>query len=1517
MRVAFAAGLVLLLSAAAAASPLHDTDLVLHGRWVRGAEATAWLRVTGATTLDDAAPVAGATVTLAVVPAGTGKPIPVAEATTAADGVARVRFRVPTTLAAGSARLIATTRSRLGADTLERSIEITQPTVLHLRTDRPVYRAGQILRWRTTMLGGADAHPRTGEPVDVEVRDPRGTAIWRGRVTTDAAGMGIGEVPLGDDLTFGTYTLSARAAEAQSTERVEVRDFVLPPYEASITVDAKLPVEPGAKVTGHVVARHTYGAPVAGRVALKGLGGGDLDKGGTFAFTARAPRDGTPLTLSAEITDGAGRRREATLEVPVRADALELAVVPDRALVAGARASVTVITTDGAGEFVPTRVWVRFAGRPRIEKITDGAARVPVDLAADEGQLAVEVGAVAADGRVARRELTWDVEQRGRSVAVQDGVVAEGQPIALDGAWPDATGPLVAVLLRKGAPVAQAPVVRTASGTITATLVAPTGVFGLATVRVVGAGWDRATGADDTGVASASVYLVPARLAITVDAATRHAPGSDAKIGVTVRDARGKPVAGVGVAASVVDERVLALGERRPDLTEVLARLDVATAEEAGLTFASLLARPEPRARLALGALLAALPPDRAPPAVRVAAAERFRAELRRIERARTLVEPLLEIEPTLGVRDARGAWSFRPALDGLLERAGATPAERITPWRQATAWTYAHRLDPAWTFDALAPGIAERRLAALEERLSRGGRELRVLAAARPGDVLATLLARRRVEPWMIVDPWVTTVRVEPLADRIDVVSAGPDQRFGTADDLRREDVFHQLGGYGLVGYGEGGGGYGSGEGGVLGGRVASSPNVAFGAPISPLEAAVRERFDETVLWTAGLRTDAQGSATLTVPLADSITGWQVAIEAVSGGGAVGTALAHLETYLAVHVDADPPARLTTGDTIDIPVVVSNHGTSARTFSITPDVRGALTANTGPIKVTVPAGEVRAAHVPVRAIAAGTGSLELALTDGGRRVDAVRRTIPVDPPGALVRTAESAPADRPLAFQVPATVAPGSVNGRVRLFRGALDQAQDGLEDLLQEPHGCFEQTSSTTYPNLLVLDVLGTRTGADALRARARELVGKGYQRLISYEVEGGGFSWFGDAPANQVLTAYGLLEFVDMARVYPVDDELIARTRAWLVSKQHADGSWSPDASFLHDWSAVQGKVSTTAYLAWALAEAGQRGKPLERALTYLRNNATTLDRSPYLLSLWAAAEAAAAARPAVPLARLARHARTKGDTLGWTAGGQTLFYASGTAADVQVTSLAAMALGQTGDADRAKRALAWIWDAREGGGWGETQGTVLALRAAARAVRPAPLTGTARVRVDGKLAGTVDLAAIAVPTVELPANLDVGPHTITIEGVPAGALTAELRVSYREATIPVAQSAGLTVALTTDDEPIKIGARTQLAVTVTNPGKQIVAMPMVVIPVPPGFRADPMTLRGLKTQVSRVEESGTEVRLYLDHLDPSQRKTFTLQWEATTRAQVLQRPAVAYAYYDPKTRASSAALSLSAD
>ena len=93
--------------------------------------------------------------------------------------------------------------------------------------------------------------------------------------------------------------------------------------------------------------------------------------------------------------------------------------------------------------------------------------------------------------------------------------------------------------------------------------------------------------------------------------------------------------------------------------------------------------------------------------------------------------------------------------------------------------------------------------------------------------------------------------------------------------------------------------------------------------------------------------------------------------------------------------------------------------------------------------------------------------------------------------------------------FAIPADTLPGSESLRLKFYPSRFSEIVEGLDSVFQAPYGCFEQTSSTTYPNVLVFDYM-KRTGrlTPEIEIKARKYINAGYQRLLTFEVPGGGF-------------------------------------------------------------------------------------------------------------------------------------------------------------------------------------------------------------------------------------------------------------------------------------------------------------------------------------------------------------------------------------------------------------------------
>ncbi|MCA9118234.1 MAG: hypothetical protein KDA79_24350, partial [Planctomycetaceae bacterium] len=376
--------------------------------------------------------------------------------------------------------------------------------------------------------------------------------------------------------------------------------------------------------------------------------------------------------------------------------------------------------------------------------------------------------------------------------------------------------------------------------------------------------------------------------------------------------------------------------------------------------------------------------------------------------------------------------------------------------------------------------------------------------------------------------------------------------------------------------------------------GQVSSS--IPEAKPAKPVR--VRRSFPETLLWRPELITNEQGRLEIDVQLADSITTWQLSASAVSATGRLGATQQPVQVFQPFFVDLNLPVALTRNDVVTVPIVVYNYLDAPQTVELTINrdewyvPLGDQQENV--LQVELQPREVRSLEYPLKAVRVGRHMLEVTAR-AGEAADALRKEVTVDSDGIKVEQVASGSLDDPATLEVlvPADAIEGSVSAVLKLYPSRFSELLEGMEGIFRRPSGCFEQTSSTTYPNVLALDYL-KRTGQQLpeIEANARQYIHLGWQKLISFEVAGGGFDWFGNPPANVTLTAYGLMEFQDMARVYDVDPEVLARTREWLLSRRRPDGHWPADRGMLNDGlaGAVQRgdnlDLVSTAYVAWAV-------------------------------------------------------------------------------------------------------------------------------------------------------------------------------------------------------------------------------------------------------------------------------------------------------------------------------------------
>ena len=218
-----------------------------------------------------------------------------------------------------------------------------------------------------------------------------------------------------------------------------------------------------------------------------------------------------------------------------------------------------------------------------------------------------------------------------------------------------------------------------------------------------------------------------------------------------------------------------------------------------------------------------------------------------------------------------------------------------------------------------------------------------------------------------------------------------------------------------------------------------------------------------------------------------------------------------------------------------------------------------------------------------------GPASVSLTGTSGPDK-DTILRAITVVPDGFPAVGSVSDMLEKGTArgsITLPKDMVPGTLKVRLEMYPTSMADLVKGLDGLLREPYGCFEQTSTTNYPNTLVLDYINRNDKPNPqVAARAKDLLDKGYAKLTSFECPDTplkarqGFEWFGGADMqHEALTAYGLLQFKDMARVHPVDPTLIKRTQAFLLSRKDGNGGFHRNARRRSIPSAVRSSTPPT--------------------------------------------------------------------------------------------------------------------------------------------------------------------------------------------------------------------------------------------------------------------------------------------------------------------------------------------------
>ena len=677
---------------------------------------------------------------------------------------------------------------------------------------------------------------------------------------------------------------------------------------------------------------------------------------------------------------------------------------------------------------------------------------------------------------------------------------------------------------------------------------------------------------------------------------------------------------------------------------------------------------------------------------------------------------------------------------------------------------------------------------------------------------------------------------------------------------------------------------------------------------------ARVRRLFLETMLFIPELIA-RDGQADLHFMLADNITTWNIQVVGNTRDGLVGHTESSIRAFQPFFVDFELPRNSIRHDQISIPVTVFNYTEQEQTVILTIAEMGWFTLQVPAVQtLVVPSNQSQMVYVPI--IITDFGDFVFrAYADTHNFADAAERGLRVNPEGFHITRVVSSGTIENSTWQHLLFLdehVDDTRRAHIKFYPSAMAQVIEGMENIFRMPMGCFEQTSSMLYPNILALRYMqNNNIDNPQLTERALRYISSGYQRLLTFEVPGerGGFSLYGHAPAETVLTAYGLMQLKNLTEVYTIDERVLDRMADFLFDKQNADGSFQITGRRAGAVMPIRDHLALNAYITWALSEAFPQDRRLDNAVNYLLNNLDVVDDN-YTLALIANA-LVNTGNPAARQVIDELHGNIMRDNgFAWiTATSRDYFGAHGHTQELQTTALTSLALsGYGAHADTNNLLVNHLIAHRDSWGtWHSTQATILSLKALTRHATASPLEdgqitvtiGDQQrvIQIDGS--NTLDFYQVSFSGL-------ARENIIEIDFPNLGRMVYQIVLDYFVPYDSVELDRGFEIIAGMNTQ-LSVHELVEQEIRIINRTPHLVSNGLVAISIPQGFRVETSSLTALQHRglIERYEMRFDNINLYLRYTEPGEIIDLTIAYRPAYPVIITGGHMRVFDYYNPST------------
>ena len=670
-----------------------------------------------------------------------------------------------------------------------------------------------------------------------------------------------------------------------------------------------------------------------------------------------------------------------------------------------------------------------------------------------------------------------------------------------------------------------------------------------------------------------------------------------------------------------------------------------------------------------------------------------------------------------------------------------------------------------------------------------------------------------------------------------------------------------------------------------------------------------VRTDFRETIYWDGDITVNSKGLAYVEFYNNDAVSSFRATVEGV-GVGMAGRAEKTFFTQLPFAMFVKVPNQVVFEDLVTVPLTLKNTTDKTVVGNLTiqsPKGFKALNVEVG--TQSIPANSTKTIYLEYLVLnEIGEDNLQVAFNSSGLK-DAFNQKIKIGAKGFPVQLAFSG---QELLGEYTVDIhdaVNGSVTASLTAFPNVVNDLMAGIESIIREPSGCFEQTSMSNYPNIMALNYMKeTGFDDDALLASIDSKLDRGYKKLTSYETKEKGYEWFGSAPGHEALTAYGLMQFNDMKSVYPeVSNDMVKRTAKWIMSRKDGKGGFKKNPRALDQFGRASNEV-TNGYIVYALSEAGYK-EDVKKEFDVAYKAAVASNDGYQLAMMVNTLQNFNDKRADVVMKQLLKLQKPDGSFKS----DHSITRSGGKSLQIETTGIAVLAMlhADKKNTGAMTKAVEFLVASRSGyGSFGSTQGTVLSLKALSEYAAFSKKTdeaGTLECYIDNKLVASKNYEAGEKGKIEfkgLEKHLKEGKHKIKVQYKGAqNALPYTFALDYSTTLPKSAEQCNVDVSAKLSTKNCKVGETVRLTTKVNNKHDKGMPMTMAVVGIPSGLSAQPWQLKELqeKGTIGFYEITDNYVVFYFRDMAPKAAHTINLDLKAEVPG-VYEAPASSgYLYY----------------